>query len=189
MTETVEFPVPYSSEECVPLVRCKPKNRTFGVLTVPDTDLTTWQVCHFNAVTVREAEGALNPVRAALSSRAVSKGRSFHVLTSCMSCEFLLRPATTERTLATTEGAHRLNGGHRRASGASDYERDYWVSGRHRRQHGQDTPRTRPVACDHVTVSRVTRKYGADLAAQRDRYGSAPSSCTVSRRLEGSLAA
>lgn len=37
--ETIEFPVPYASEKCVPFIWCKSENRSFGVPAVADTDL------------------------------------------------------------------------------------------------------------------------------------------------------
>ena len=37
--ETVEFPVAYASEECVPFIRREPENRPFGFPAVTDPDL------------------------------------------------------------------------------------------------------------------------------------------------------
>jgi hypothetical protein len=37
-TETVEFSVPYATEKCVPFVRRKLENCTFGVPAVADAD-------------------------------------------------------------------------------------------------------------------------------------------------------
>jgi hypothetical protein len=40
--------------ECMPFIRCESEKRTFNVLAVPDTDLTTGQVCDLDAVAVVE---------------------------------------------------------------------------------------------------------------------------------------
>ena len=37
-TETVEFPVLHATDKCVPFVRCKRQNCSFGVPAVADTD-------------------------------------------------------------------------------------------------------------------------------------------------------
>ena len=37
--ETVEFPVAYASEECVPFIRRESENRSFGFPAVTDPDL------------------------------------------------------------------------------------------------------------------------------------------------------
>ena len=61
LTETIEFSVSCSSEECMPFARCKSENRTFGVLTVANTDLAIRQACHLDAVAIGETQGALDP--------------------------------------------------------------------------------------------------------------------------------
>jgi hypothetical protein len=38
--ETVEFSVSSASEKCMPFVRCKSENRSFGVPAVANADLT-----------------------------------------------------------------------------------------------------------------------------------------------------
>jgi len=38
----------------MPFTRSKPEYRAFGVLAVANTDLTTMQVCHLNALAVGE---------------------------------------------------------------------------------------------------------------------------------------
>jgi hypothetical protein len=59
--ESIEFSVMHSAEECVPFVRGKSENWTFGVLAVANADLAFRQARHFYAVTIRKAQGTLYP--------------------------------------------------------------------------------------------------------------------------------
>jgi hypothetical protein len=61
--ETVEFSVSCASEKSMPFVRSKSENGPLGVPAVAYTDLATGQARDLDAVTVRETQRALDPVR------------------------------------------------------------------------------------------------------------------------------
>ena len=61
--ETVEFSVSCASEKSMPFVRRKSENGPLGVPAVAYTDLPIGQARDLDAVTVGEAQRALNPVR------------------------------------------------------------------------------------------------------------------------------
>jgi hypothetical protein len=56
LTETIEFSVSHSSEECVPFAGCELENRACGVLAVADSDLAFWQIRHLDAIAVHGSE-------------------------------------------------------------------------------------------------------------------------------------
>jgi hypothetical protein len=60
--ETVEFPVAYASEECVPFIRRESQNRPFGFPAVTDPDLAAGQASYLDTVAVGETQRAFDPV-------------------------------------------------------------------------------------------------------------------------------
>ena len=61
--ESVEFPVPHTSNERVPFVGGEPQNRPSRIPAVTNADLAIGQARHLDAVAVGVTQGALNPVR------------------------------------------------------------------------------------------------------------------------------
>ena len=83
-TVKFKFPVPYAAEEGMPFVGGKAEDRTCGVPAIADADLAAGQVRYFDAVTVGEAQGTLNPAGTwTIGSGRVSGLRAaHHVITS-----------------------------------------------------------------------------------------------------------